>query len=130
MSDVDTSAEACAVACMLVSNPAGETRHAGWQKRVNDLIRALRAERDKLARDVVQLLGSEARAENAEIERDALRAELAATRAAVIEECARAQVPLPAWVDDDPDDRLAAAAYDFERAFRKAIRSLAKGDEP
>ncbi len=58
------------------------------------------------------------------------RAAIAVVRAAVIEECARAQVPLPAWVDDDPDDRLAAAAYDFERAFRKAIRSLAKGDEP
>lgn len=48
---VDTSDEACAVACMLVSNPLleGETiRTAGWQKRVNDLIRALRDERNAL----------------------------------------------------------------------------------
>ena len=118
MSDVDTSAEACAVACMLVSNPAGETRHAGWQKRVNDLIRALRAERDKLARDVVQLLGSEARAENAEIERDALRAELAATRAAVIEECAMA---IHVLTIAEPDDYIRA----IEDAII-AIRALAK----
>ncbi len=42
----DTSDEACAVACMLVSNPLGELRSPGWQKRVNDLIRALRDERN------------------------------------------------------------------------------------
>lgn len=47
---VDTSAEACAVACMLVSNPNGGLRKDGdgWQKRVNDLIRALQFERDAL----------------------------------------------------------------------------------
>lgn len=41
---IDTSPEACAVACMLVSNPRGYLRKDGdgWQKRVNDLIRALR----------------------------------------------------------------------------------------
>lgn len=44
--EVDTSAEACALACMIVSNPAGAMRHVGWQKRVNDLIRALRNELD------------------------------------------------------------------------------------
>ena len=45
---IDTSAEACAVACMLVSNPQGALRKDGdgWQRRVNDLIRALRDERD------------------------------------------------------------------------------------
>ena len=58
--DLDTSAEACAVACMLVSNPAGETRHVGWQKEVNDLIRALLHERDA------------ARAELADVKEDLL----------------------------------------------------------
>lgn len=45
---VDTSDEACAVACMLVTNPMGSFRKDGdgWQKRVNDLIRALRDERN------------------------------------------------------------------------------------
>jgi hypothetical protein len=47
--NVDISAEACAVACMLVSNPLGEFRSPGWQKRVNDLIRALRAAIDAAA---------------------------------------------------------------------------------
>lgn len=43
---VDISEEACAIACMLVSNPQGALRKDGdgWQKRVNDLIRALRSE--------------------------------------------------------------------------------------
>lgn len=47
---VDTSPEACAVICMLVSNPQGAFRKDGdgWQKRVNDLIRALQDERDAL----------------------------------------------------------------------------------
>lgn len=51
MSDViDTSDEACAVVCMIVSNPQGVLRKDGdgWQKRVNDLIRALRDERNEL----------------------------------------------------------------------------------
>lgn len=50
MNKVDTSDEACAVACMLVSNPQGALRKDGdgWQKRVNDLIRALRDERNVL----------------------------------------------------------------------------------
>jgi hypothetical protein len=46
MSDeaVDISSEACALVCMIVSNPEGSMRREGdgWQKRVNDLIRALR----------------------------------------------------------------------------------------
>lgn len=52
LASVDTSAEACAVACMLVSNPQGALRQdgAGWQRRVNDLIRALRRERDDLVK--------------------------------------------------------------------------------
>lgn len=47
---VDTSDEQCAVACMLVSNPQGALRKDGdgWQQRVNDLIRALRDERNTL----------------------------------------------------------------------------------
>jgi hypothetical protein len=47
-SHVDTSDEACAVACMLVSNPSGVIQSEGWKKRVNDLIRALRDERNDL----------------------------------------------------------------------------------
>lgn len=48
--DVDTSDEAVAVACMLVSNPQDALRRDGdgWQKRVNDLMRALLAERNDL----------------------------------------------------------------------------------
>ena len=46
---IDTSDEACAVVCMIVSNPGGKFRQPGWQKRVNDLIRALRDERNRLA---------------------------------------------------------------------------------
>lgn len=47
---IDTSDEACAVACMLVSNPQGALRKDGdgWQRRVNDLIRALLDERNRL----------------------------------------------------------------------------------
>lgn len=42
--------EECAVACTLVSNPQGALRQDGdgWQKRVNDTIRALRDERNQL----------------------------------------------------------------------------------
>lgn len=42
--------EDCAVACVLVSNPQGALRQDGdgWQKRVNDTIRALRDERNRL----------------------------------------------------------------------------------
>lgn len=47
MAEVDTSDEACAIVCMLVSDPWDERPHA-WQKRVNDLIRALRDERNEL----------------------------------------------------------------------------------
>jgi hypothetical protein len=47
MSDqIDTSDEACAVVCMIVSNPGLGDRPRAWQKRVNDLIRALRDERN------------------------------------------------------------------------------------
>ncbi len=58
---VDTSDEACAVACMLVSNPQGafRTDGDGWQKRVNDLIRALRDERNDAA-NLVRRAGYEA----------------------------------------------------------------------
>ena len=51
MSDpkADTTDQSCAVICMLVSNPAGKLRTVGWQKRVNDLIRALRDERNAAA---------------------------------------------------------------------------------
>lgn len=45
---INTSDEACAVACTLVSNPCGDLLPVGWQKRVNDLIRALRDERNNL----------------------------------------------------------------------------------
>lgn len=44
----DTSDEQCALMCMLVSNPQDGVRAPGWQKRVNDLIRALRDERNKM----------------------------------------------------------------------------------
>ena len=46
----DTSDEACALVCMIVSNPQGAMRKDGdgWQKRVNDLIRALRDERNEM----------------------------------------------------------------------------------
>lgn len=42
--------EECAVACVLVSNPQGALRADGdgWQRRVNDVIRALRDERNAL----------------------------------------------------------------------------------
>lgn len=42
--------EECAVVCMLVSNPQGALHKDGdgWQKRVNDTIRALRDERNAL----------------------------------------------------------------------------------
>ena len=54
---IDTSAEACAVACMLVSNPQGAIRKDGdgWQKRVNDLIRTLRDERDAALSELAKL---------------------------------------------------------------------------
>lgn len=45
---IDTSDEACALVCMLVSNPGGGERPHAWQRRVNDLIRALRDERNSL----------------------------------------------------------------------------------
>jgi hypothetical protein len=46
---VDTSDEACAVACMLISDPSGQLHdQPSWQKRVNDLICALRDERNAL----------------------------------------------------------------------------------
>lgn len=48
---VDTSDEACATACMILSNPAWQER-IGWQRQVNDLIRALRDERNQLRRMV------------------------------------------------------------------------------
>src|SRR4029077_20927596 len=52
MEPIDTSDEACALVCMLVSNPGQGKRPYAWQKRVNDLIRALRDERNELRRAV------------------------------------------------------------------------------
>jgi hypothetical protein len=56
--EIDTSDEACAVACMLVSNPQGAMHGDGdgWQKRVNDLIRALRDERTALRRSLAGIV--------------------------------------------------------------------------
>lgn len=53
---VVTSDEECALVCMIVSNPTGTVRPNAWQKRVNDLIRALRDERNELTnkQDVCQ----------------------------------------------------------------------------
>ena len=48
---IDTSDEACAVVCMIVSNPGGDFQKPGWKKRVNDLIRALRDERADAKRE-------------------------------------------------------------------------------
>ena len=48
MEPIDTSDGACALVCMIVSNPQGSMQKPGWQKRVNDLIRALRDERNEL----------------------------------------------------------------------------------
>lgn len=45
---VETSDEQCALVCMIVSNPGDGVRPHAWQKRVNDLIRALRDERNEL----------------------------------------------------------------------------------
>lgn len=47
---IDTSDERCAVVCMMVSNPVGgeQERRPGWKKDVNDLVRALRDERNDL----------------------------------------------------------------------------------
>jgi hypothetical protein len=75
--NIDTSDEACAMACMLVSNPRGKLRKDGdgWQKRVNDLIRALRDERNDLRaerddyKDVADDLGKFCAIKDAEIER-------------------------------------------------------------
>jgi hypothetical protein len=55
---IDTSDEACALACMLVSNPQGQLRKDGdgWQRRINDLIRALRDERNDLAKRIQQFV--------------------------------------------------------------------------
>lgn len=62
---IDTSDEACAVACMLVSNPQDALRKdgTGWQKRVNDLIRALRDERNTLTGRAAMTMTAEERAE-------------------------------------------------------------------
>lgn len=61
---IDTSDEACAVACMLVSNPEGAFRKDGdgWQRRVNDLIRALRDERNAMREKLDQASYADLRA--------------------------------------------------------------------
>lgn len=45
---IDTSNVACSLVCMLVSNPADNPLPVDWKRRVNDLIRALRDERNDL----------------------------------------------------------------------------------
>ena len=76
---VDTSDEACAVACTLVSNPQGALRKDGdgWQKRVNDLIRALRDERHKLATETIM---TRVAVDALKAERDSALAQLAEAR--------------------------------------------------
>lgn len=49
---IDTSDNACAITCMIVSNPGNGERKQGWQREVNDLIRALRDERNGLRRNL------------------------------------------------------------------------------
>ena len=58
---VDTSDEACALICMTVSNPQGAMRKDGdgWQRQVNDLIRALRDERNELKEAAAAKSGGE-----------------------------------------------------------------------
>lgn len=46
MADIVSNAEV-ALCCMIVSNPGGGARPLGWEKRLNDLIRA---QRDEIAR--------------------------------------------------------------------------------
>ncbi len=53
---IDTSAEAVALACMIVSNPGGNIRPEGWQRRVNDLLRALQQERDDTHADAQEAI--------------------------------------------------------------------------
>lgn len=67
MAKIDTSDEGCALVCMIVSNPNGSMRKDGdgWQRRVNDLIRALRDERNDLLRSVKILEGAVTAEKNA-----------------------------------------------------------------
>ena len=51
MGGIDTSDQAIALACMVVTNPGGIRKGDGWQKHVNDLIRALREERNTAHRE-------------------------------------------------------------------------------
>lgn len=46
MDRVDSSDTECAVVCMIVSND--DLKRPGWKRRVNDLIRRLRDERNAL----------------------------------------------------------------------------------
>ncbi|MBO4228037.1 hypothetical protein [Bradyrhizobium neotropicale] len=73
----DTSDEACAIACMLVSNPQGAMRKDGdgWRKRVNDLIRALRDERSALREKLDQLSYADLQASGGRPETSAERAD-------------------------------------------------------
>lgn len=50
---VDTTDERIAVVCMIVSNPGGTPRADDWKKQVNDLIRALRDERNDLRKKLI-----------------------------------------------------------------------------
>lgn len=52
---IDTSNEQCAAICMVVTNPGDKPRRDGWQKCVNDLIRALRDERNGLLETIAEL---------------------------------------------------------------------------
>ena len=49
---VDTSDTRIAVICMMVSNPDGLKRPDDWRKQVNDVIRALRDERNDLRKQL------------------------------------------------------------------------------
>lgn len=63
---IDTSDEQCALICMVVSNPGDGPRPHAWQKRVNDLIRALRDERndyrERMCRAIDELSHADLRA--------------------------------------------------------------------
>ena len=92
MSDkIDTSDQAIALACMVVINPGGIRKGDGWQRHVNDLIRALREERNTAHRErdewkiklqeQTKRIGAEIkRCNEAECERDAMRAVVEAAR--------------------------------------------------
>lgn len=90
---VDTSNEACAAACLLVSNPQGAMRRDGdgWQQRVNDLIRALRDERNALRAERNKLIDDLSYAD--------LRASGGVIGAEHSEDCPVNSAVIPTWRD-------------------------------